>query len=298
MIIEGVMGSEQKWQRFEKIVTEIQQELAPNAMVTYDDKIMGHDTCVPRQVDVSVKGKVGQYDMLIAIECKDYSVPVDVTEIEGFISKIKDIRANKGVMVAANGFSEVAKRLGDDAGLNLYRLVDTEGHDWQTYVSIPVICDFRRMKFQFLIPQFLALMDPREIVLYDYNHHRLGTTAALLQTRWNSGELPSELGEHKDIPVSKVPTTIFYNGNYLEVNILAIIMVYRRLFWGELPLTQTRGFVDESNGHLIAREVTTSWLNVAEVEKDWRQIESADEVAVKPKFEFVALDLFDITETP
>ena len=97
---------------------------------------------------------------------------------------------------------------------------------------------------------------------------------------------------------SKVPTTIFYNGNYLEVNILAIIMVYRRLFWGELPLTQTRGFVDESNGHLIAREVTTSWLNVAEVEKDWRQIESADEVAVKPKFEFVALDLFDITETP
>jgi len=291
------MGSEHKWQRFEKIVAEIQQELAPNAIVTHDDKIMGHITETLRQVDVTVRQRIGQYNMLIAIDCKDYKRAVNINEVDQFIRLIEDIKANKGVMVAANGFSDTAKRVGAKAGLNLYRLIDTEAHDWQTYVSIPVICDFRRMQFKFLIPQFLAFMDPREIILYDSKHHRLGTTATLLQTRWNSGELPSELGEHKDIPVSKVPTTISHEGEFLEVNILANILVYRRLFFGELQLTQVRGFADEYNGQLLTREFTTGWLNVAEVERDWRQLESLDEVAIEPVFTLTALDLFDIPET-
>lgn len=291
------MESEPKWRRFEKLVAKVQQELAPNAVVTHDDHIKGHDSEKLRQVDITVKQKIGQYEMLIAIDCKDYKIPIDVRNIEQFIGLIKDIRANKGVMVASSGFSETAKKVGEKAGLNLYRLVDTEAHDWQTYVSIPVICDFRRIQFQFLIPQFLAFMDPREIVLYDSNHHRLGTTATLLLTRWNSGELPSELGEHKDIPVSKVPTTISYGGKFLEVNILADIMVKRRLFFGELPLMQVRGFADEYNGRLITREFTTGRLDAAEVERDWRQLESLDEIAVKPVFALTALDLFDIPET-
>ncbi|MFC1932362.1 hypothetical protein ACFLXU_01860 [Chloroflexota bacterium] len=178
--------------------------------------------------------------------------------------------------------------------MNLYRLIDTEAHDWQTYVSIPVICDFRRIRFQFIIPQFLASVDPREIVLYDSNHNRLGTTKTLLLTRWNSGELPSELGEHKNIPVSKMPTKVSYGGQFLEVNILANIMVKCRLFFGELPLIQVRGFADEYNGHIITRECTTGWLDVAEVERDWRQLANLDEIAIKPVFILTALDLFDI----
>lgn len=292
------MSSEPKWRRFEKLVAQVQRELAPNALVTHNDRIKGHNSGEPRQIDITVKQKVGQYDILIAIDCKDYNTPVDVNDVEQFIGLIKDIGANKGVMVAANGFSETAKRVGEKAGLNLYRLVDTEAHDWQTYVSIPVICDFRRIQFQFSIPQFLAFMDPREIVLYDSNHQRLGTTATLLQTRWNSGELPSELGEHKDIPVAKVPTTISYEGEFLEVNILANIMVYRRLFFGELQLAQVRGFMDEYNSQLLTREFTTGWLDVTEVERNWRQLENIDEIAVEPRIILTALDLFDIPETP
>jgi hypothetical protein len=291
------MDSEPKWRRFEKLVAKVQQELAPNAVVTHDDRIKGHISRELRQIDITVKQKVGQYNILIAIDCKDYKTPVDVGEVEAFKSKVKDIHANKGVMVAANGFTGTAKRIGEEAALNLYRLIDTEAHDWKTYVSIPVICDFRRMQFQFLIPQFLASLDPKEIVLYNSNHHRLGATATLLLTRWNSGELPSELGEHKNIPVSKVPTTILHEGRFLEVNILANIMVKRRLFFGELPLTQVRGFADEYNGHLLTRGFTTDWLNAAEVERDWRRLESLDEIAIEPVITLTALDLADISET-
>lgn len=293
-----VMSSEPKWRRFEKLVAQVQQELAPNALVTHNDQIKGYESEMLRQIDITVKQKIGQYDMLIAIDCKDYQTPVDVNGVGEFISLIKDIQANKGVMVAANGFSDTAKRVGVKAGLDLYRLVDTETHDWQTYVSIPVLCDFRRIQFQFSIPQFLAFMDPREIVLYDSNHQRLGTTATLLKTRWNSAELPTELGEHKNIPVTEVPTTILYEGEFLEVNILANIMVSRRLFFGQLPLEQMRGFKDEYTGKLLTSGFTTDWLNAAEVEGNWRQLEGIDEIAVKPVLQLLALDLFDIPETP
>jgi hypothetical protein len=238
-----------------------------------------------------VKQKIGQYKMLIAIDCKDYPTPVDLNEVEQFVSLIKDIRANKGVMVAATGFTDSAKRYGENKGLNLYRLIDTEAHDWQTYVSIPVLCDFRRMQFQFVIPQFLARMDPREIILYDANCNTLGTAESLLLTRWNHGELPYELGEHRDIPVSKVPIKILFEGDFLDFNILANIVVRRRLFFGELPLTEVRGFADEYDGRLITRGFTTGWLNAAEVERDWRQLVSLDEIAIQPVFILTALDI-------
>lgn len=293
------MRSEPKWRRFEKLVAQVQQELAPNVLVKHNDRIRGHESGTPRQIDITIKQKVGQYDMLIAIECKDYQVPVDVKDIEEFIGLVKDIRANKGAMVAANGFTEAAKRIGEKAGLDLYRLVDTEAHDWQTYVSIPVLCDFRGIQqFQFSIPHILAFTDPKEIILYDSNHQRLGTTVVLLQTRWNSGELPSEPGDHRDIPLAKVPTTISYGSESLEANILAHIRVKRRLFFGQLPLIEARGFRDEYTGHLLTPGFTTDWLNAAEVERNWRQLESVDEIAVKPVLELLALDLFDIPKMP
>ena len=55
------MEPEPKWQRFEKLVAQIQHELAPNALVTHNDQIRGYDSGKPRQIDVTVKQKVGQY---------------------------------------------------------------------------------------------------------------------------------------------------------------------------------------------------------------------------------------------
>lgn len=293
------MDSELKWRRFEKLVAKVQQELAPNAIVTHDDRIMGHESETPRQVDVTVKQRIGQYNMLIAIDCKDYKRAVNITEVDQFIRLIKDIRANKGVMVAANGFSGTAKRIGGKAGLNLYRLVDTEAHDWQTYVSIPVICDFRRIKqYQFIIPEsvatFLPSMDPNEIVVHGSNFPRPITVANLLKIRWNSGKLPHEPGEHRDIFLIKV-TTAFTRDKVFEADILVNIVVNRRLFFGELPLEHVRGFADEYNGQLLTREFTTGWLNVAEVERNWRQLGNLDEVAIKPVFTLTALDLIPET---
>jgi len=139
-------------------------------------------------------------------------------------------------------------------------------------------------------------MDPQQIVLYEASEQRLGSVTALLLTRWNSGELPSELGEHKEIPVTKVPTTVLHGHQFIEVNILADIMVTRRLFFGQLPLEQVTGFRDEYTGRILTPGFTTGWLDAAEVERNWRQIQSVDEIAVRPILELVALDIADIPQ--
>jgi hypothetical protein len=296
------MKFESKWRRFEKLVARVQQELAPNALVTHNDKIRGHNSGELRQVDISVKQKVGQYDILIAIDCKDYKVPVNVKRVEEFSGLIEDIQANKGAMVAANGFTETAKRIGEKAGLDLYRLVDAEAHDWQAYISIPVLCDFRRIqKYRFIIPNsvasFLPSMDPNEIVVYGLDYAQQVTIKDLIQIQWNSGKLPSEPGEHRSIPLTKVITS-FTKDEVFEADIFADIVVERRYFFGQLPLIQGRGFVNEYTGGLLTPGFTTDWLDAAEVERSWRQLDSIDELAVNPVLRLVALDLFDISEKP
>jgi len=295
------MGSEPKWRRFEKLVAKVQKELAPNALVTHNDQIMGHDSGTLRQIDISVRQKIGQYDILIVIDCKDYRVPVDVPDVGSFITLVKDVHANKGAMVAANGFTDAAKRLGEKAALDLYRLVDAEAHDWQTYVSIPVLCDFRGIKsFQFMFHtplwQALSKIDQRkimEIILYDLNHLPLGRVVDLLKARWNSNELPSEPGEHRNIILTKKPATILHDDKFFEVSVAANIIVERRLYFGQLQLTDVRGFRDERTGELLTHGFTMDWLNVAKVERNWRRLETEDEIAVTPfPIKLEALDYY------
>ena len=294
------MESGPKWRRFEKLVAQIQRELAPNALVTHNDRIRGHDSGKLRQVDVTVRQRIGQYNMLIAIDCKDYKRAININEVDQFIRLIEDIGANKGVIVAANGFSNTAKRVGEKAGLNLYRLIDTEAHDWQTYVTIPVICDFRRIqKYQFLIPNsvasFLPSMDPNKIVVYGLGYAQQVTIKDLIQIQWNSGKLPSEPGEHRSIPLTKVITS-FTKDEVFEADIFTDIVVERRYFFGQLPLIQGRGFINEYTGGLLTPGFTTDWLDAAEVEKNWRQLDSIDEIAVNPVLRLVALDLFKLPD--
>lgn len=300
------MDSEpKKWRRFEKLVAQVQRELAPNAVVTHNDHIRGYKSEKLRQIDITVKQKIGQYDMLIAIDCKDHRVPVDVNDIEKFIGLIKDIQANKGAMVAANGFTDTAKRIGEKAGLDLYRLVDAEATDWKAYVSIPVLCDFRGIRgFQFkfhpplshILPK-IAPQDLIEMTIYEENREPIGKVVNLLKGLWDSNKLPSEPGEHRDVILTKDTVLMFCDEKFFEVKITAKLIIEQRFFWGYLPLTQIKGFKDEYTGHLLTPGFTTDWLDFRRVEKSWRRLESVNEIAVKPVLELSALDIFNIQGT-
>src|SRR4030081_1271159 len=97
---------EKKWKRFEKLVYDIQKDFAgTTATVTHKDYIMGVDSKVEREIDISIKQQVAQFPILVAIDCKDYADPVDVKAVEEFAGLANDVRANKGVLVSSNGFT-------------------------------------------------------------------------------------------------------------------------------------------------------------------------------------------------
>jgi hypothetical protein len=225
-------SEEPKWKIFEKLVAGVQKELAPNATIKHDDQIWGQDSDTYRQVDISIRNKVGQFDLLIGIDCKDYKRPVDIGEVEAFGSKIKDIRANKGAIVASNGFTSGAINLGKNCGIDLYRLIDAEAHDWQTYISIPVLCDFRSIdQYHFAIPDYFGSQDPYKIMLHDTNEHQLGNLVEMLVKRWNAGKVSTEPGRSGWINLTDNHEKVEVSGKFREVHVEAEILVRSRLYF-------------------------------------------------------------------
>ena len=82
----------------ELLVHRIQRHLAPAAEMLHDVHLPGRNSKVDRQIDVLVRQKTGQYEMLIILDCKDHARPIDVTGVEAFVGLVKDVDAHKGVL--------------------------------------------------------------------------------------------------------------------------------------------------------------------------------------------------------
>src|ERR1700735_3323585 len=142
-MIQGRWVVSSEGAKWKKLIVRVQLDLAPGALVEHDVRVPGRQSRTLRQVDVSVRGKVGQFELFIAIECKDHSEPVDVEDVGAFVAKVEDIGANRGVMVAAKGYTSAAKTLADSKGIDLLRVLDSGDHEWRTYGAIPVTVEFR-----------------------------------------------------------------------------------------------------------------------------------------------------------
>src|ERR1700723_186235 len=131
--------SDQKWKRFEKLIHKIHPERAPEgAKIVYDDKIMGSDSKTERQVEITIRYKLAQYEILLVIDCKDYAQPVDVIDMGAFKRLARDVRANKAVMISTNGYTPAAIEMARSAGIEPRTYLDTESTEWPSDVSIPV----------------------------------------------------------------------------------------------------------------------------------------------------------------
>src|SRR6266487_3446785 len=105
------MAKSRKWQDYEKMVARIYQELEPLATVTHDDKIIGKESKIERQIDVSIRAKVAGHEILIIVQAKDYKKRPDINVVGEFALVIKDVGASKGILVSNVGFTEGARNL-------------------------------------------------------------------------------------------------------------------------------------------------------------------------------------------
>jgi hypothetical protein len=287
-----------RWKKFEELVARIQTELAGDAVVTPNDKIVGKRTTIPRQVDVSIRKNVGQFELLIVLDCKDHGRPLDVKDVEEFMGLAQDVEAHKAGMVAAKGFSGTAKKRAQDAGIELYRVVDTGDHDWKSIVELPAVIEFTGVtKFSL---SFLPVgdepfeppdaIDLRTLVLFDQQERALGTVRDIIGQKWNAGEIPEEPGEYRDVQFAPNPLKFKSRGSFHQASITANVLVGTRLHFGYWPISKLSGFYDERTGATITRRMEFDNLSMVEVERSWPRINSIAELAVRPVITLRALD--------
>jgi hypothetical protein len=109
-------AKEPKWESFERVVAAIHMAEMQGATVEWNEIIEG------RQFDVTIRFKVGFYEYLTLIECRDYSRPIEVGQVEAFATKSRNHKASKAVMVSTNGFQNGAREVARKENIELYSL--------------------------------------------------------------------------------------------------------------------------------------------------------------------------------
>lgn len=285
-------SKEKKWKSFEKLVYEIQSALSPKAKVTPNDFILGVESGKKRQIDISVRENVGQFEILVILECRDLARPVDLPQVEAFVQKVRDVRANKGAVVSARGFTDGAMQLANHHCIDVFGAIDTKSTDWKTYVSLPSLLIRHFIKsVSFVFSDFdrvhISLTNPRVVldaVAFDKGHKRIGKIKYLIAKQWNSGKLPPEDGIH-GLLLSGC-RFIEHEGEIYEGRITANIEVGTQRFLGPWPVDEARGFSDAQDGSLITRELTMDSLEPYKIETGqvpgWVCLEPNQEPSIQP----------------
>jgi hypothetical protein len=274
----------------EVLVAKIQQQLAPQAEVLHDVMLDGRATKRKRQIDVLVRERIGQYEISIIIDCKDYNKPVDVKGVEEFYGLLSDVGAQKGVLVCPKGFTGTAKTRAEFFQIELYSPVDTDIHKWRVRVTIPALCDFRNvaMSFQFMcsapVPFQMANDFYSSAPIFDEKAENLGTMLEKATKRWDSGAFPTEVGEHHNVAIFDTNNTLMDNGYGMRipVQLSVSLQVTRELYYGQLPVPKISGFKDEMSGKVITNAFQFGLLDPEEIERDWTKIASESEAPMRP----------------
>ncbi|KKW16912.1 MAG: Restriction endonuclease [Parcubacteria group bacterium GW2011_GWA1_50_14] len=294
---------DQKWKKFERVVHEIQRELTPDANVELGEKIIGSTSKIPRQIDISIRRNVGQFNILIAIECKDLQAPVDVKDLDGFITVVKDIGAHKGAVVSSSGFTPGAIEQAKNHGIDTFRLIDTDSIDWKVYASIPTLLERNFLKgYSLRFEKFLSLpiamisADLKTLNVFDTRQKFLGTVQDIIGEKWNKKEIEHMPGEQK-ILIGDV--FIEFNDEKIQLSLTVNVIVAREYFLGDLPVS-VRGLKNEQTGGLITKGFTTDYIKPFEIDqgtqKNWKKVDNPEGLSTKPVFRMAYSDVIPVDE--
>ena len=284
------------WQKLELLVASIQQQLAPGAKVTHNAKVEGRLSETSRQIDVLVEQFVGQYQIRIALDCKDYKTPVDVKAVEEFHGLMVDIGAHRGALVCPAGFTKSAKKRAKKLEVELFSPADTDPHKWQVSLALPAICDFRATRIAFGIstsaPMPMRLPERfYNLSVLDANGTNLGRIFDVASTRWDEGEYPTEPGAHEEVPLLPGGGTTIENGygSQIPVDLTVSLLVTRQRYFGHIPITELHGLRDEQTGAVITNAFRIKLLEPVQVQNQWVKLAEGEQAPSPVALEVVGL---------
>lgn len=124
------------WKEFEELVARIERVLAPvEAIVKSNDWLLNYVTGRKRQVDASIRYKVGTVPGLITVECRKHKDKQDDTWIEQLATKRQNLRADKTIAVSATPVSPQALRTAAQYLIEVRQLSEITEADIQSWLK-------------------------------------------------------------------------------------------------------------------------------------------------------------------
>ena len=298
---EQPVEEKKKWKRLENLVATLQKEFSPEARVEKNIRVRGRRSGTDRQIDVAVRVKTGQFELFIAIDCKDYGSKVDVKDVEEFMGLVEDVGAHQGALVTTVGYTEAAKKRAEVAGMRLFTLVDAESQDWPAIVTVPVVVDVRSMKVSYeLSSTELRVINPDVHLerVYREDGSLIGVFGDIVRRLWNTKAISHEVGTCAlPVPPTGEATYFQAEAGLARVHLTAHVMVLSQLYLGSLRLVRIRGLLDEHGGGVITKSIKTERLDAEVVEKTWKKVTEAD-IPVKPLFRLSYSNIYRIDGDP
>lgn len=130
-----------EWEVYEQEIFDKFKKEFPHASIIKNHHIIGKFSLVKRQIDIAIIGNLAGYTLLGVVECKYFGRHVDVKIIESFISFLKDVGANLGIMITNSGYTAAAKNWAKVEDVRLEVLTMEEFEDFHYDYEICQLCD-------------------------------------------------------------------------------------------------------------------------------------------------------------
>jgi hypothetical protein len=124
---------------YEKFVYSKFQRLFSTAVVKLNDEILGRESGMDREIDVSVRLTVDDTELLYIVQCKDWNSRVDINTLGAFAAVMQDVGAAKGFLLCTSGFYKTNHQYALARGIELVTIEDIQSQKWNTQIQIPFV---------------------------------------------------------------------------------------------------------------------------------------------------------------
>jgi hypothetical protein len=278
------------WVDFEQLATQIYQEMLPRAKVVHNDHIMGRDSKVPRQIDISIRYSVVSHDLLMIVQARDKDRPADINAVGEFATVIRDVRANKGILICRSGFTAGAKSLADDLGIDLCNIHDAENRRWALEITLPILWIdlLPTVNFNFVARFEAGDSIPKDVRGWVISNDKGQTKINLVTTfvdAWNAGKLPRKVAESNKVRSDKSGYEILVcneSGEECWRHVKDIFLEYivsQKAWIGSFTPEQCRGILNYKDGLFQPSYLPIGSLPLKR-DSSWKEVEDPETLAV------------------
>lgn len=124
-ILPTMTNSRKIGREFEQLVESFERACGPGAIIKSPDRLPDLDTGQMREIDATLRGKVGSSEVLLIVECRKRGRTADVRWVEEVAQKVRSVGAN-GAILVATAFSRPAKDKADKLGIQHRTIAETQ----------------------------------------------------------------------------------------------------------------------------------------------------------------------------